>query len=164
MGLAGSALTDHGNIAGSVAFTKEMKKNGLKPILGCELYVCKKHARERNKENSSLNHLVVLAKNLTGWKQLIRITSESNKPEFFYRKPRLNLEQLSEFCNGNLISFSGHLGSDLAEALFLNGAIKEADGLSYEEIKSLIRPDWIEHTSELALKYQEIFGLYLIHI
>ena len=158
LGLAGSALTDHGNIAGSVAFTKEMKRSGLKPILGCELYICKEHASERNKENSKLNHLVVLAKNLGGWKQLIRITSESNKPEFFYRKPRLSLEQLSEFCDGNLISFSGHLGSDLAEALFIDNAIKEFDGLSYDEIKELIRPDWIEHVSKMALEYQEIFG------
>tara|TARA_Y100001963_G_scaffold160221_1_gene269155 strand:+ start:11989 stop:13908 length:1920 start_codon:yes stop_codon:yes gene_type:complete len=158
LGLAGCALTDHGNISGSVAFTKEMKKNNLKPILGCELYICKEHASERNKENAKLNHLVILAKNLAGWKQLIRITSESNKPDFFYRKPRLSLEQLSEFCDGNLVSFSGHLGSDLAEALFIDGAIKEMDGLSYEEVKTLIRPDWVEHTSQLALKHQEVFG------
>ena len=52
LGLAGCALTDHGNISGSVAFTKEMKKNNLKPILGCELYICKEHASERNKENA----------------------------------------------------------------------------------------------------------------
>ena len=158
LGLSGCALTDHGNISGSVAFTKEMKKNNLKPILGCELYICKDHAKERTKENSKLNHLVVLAKNLSGWKQLIRITSESNKPEFFYRKPRLSLEQLSQFCDGDLVSFSGHLGSDLAEAMFVDGAVKEIDGLSYEQVKTLIRPDWVEHTSQLALRYQEIFG------
>lgn len=158
LGLSGCALTDHGNISGSVAFTKEMKKNNLKPILGCELYICKDDAKERTKENSKLNHLVVLAKNLIGWKQLIRITSESNKPEFFYRKPRLSLEQLSEFCDGNLVSFSGHLGSDLAEAIFVDGAVKEIGGLSYEQVKTLIRPDWVEHASQLALKHQEIFG------
>ena len=51
-------------------------------------------------------------------KQLIKITSESNKDENFYRKPRLSLEQLSKFCDGNLVAFSGHLGSDLAEVIF----------------------------------------------
>lgn len=158
LGLQGAAITDHGNISGSVSFVRAMKRNGVKPILGCELYICKEDASIKNKENSKLNHLVVLAKNLEGWRQLIKITSESNKPELFYRKPRLSLEQLSEFCDGNLISFSGHLGSDLAETVFGENCSLAYDATSYEEAESLVDENWLENTTSLALKHQEIFG------
>ena len=157
LGLEGCALTDHGNLSGSVRFVKEMSAAGLKPILGCELYLCKSDASERNKDNARLNHLVVLAKNLEGWKQLIKITSESNRPEFFYRKPRLSLEQLAEFCDGNLISFSGHLGSQLSEVIF-DDPRKAFSSKSYEDAKSCISSDWIEKATSMALRYQEIFG------
>ena len=158
LGLSGCAITDHGNIAGSISFVRAMNRAKLKPILGCELYICKKHASERNKENSSLNHLVVLAKNLDGWKQLIRITSESNRGEFFYRKPRLSLDQLSEFCDGNFISFSGHIGSDLSEVIFGENAKEAFSAKTYEEAKELVDSDWLEKTSSLAIKYRDIFG------
>ena len=157
LGLEGCALTDHGNLSGSVRFVKEMNAAGLKPILGCELYLCENDASERNKDNAKLSHLVVLAKNLEGWKQLIKITSESNKPEFFYRKPRLNLEQLAEFCDGNLISFSGHLGSQLSEVIF-DDPRKAFSSKSYEDAKSCISSNWIEKATSTALRYQEIFG------
>ena len=62
LGLSGCAVTDHGTISGSVSFIKSMRSAGLKPILGCELYICKESASIREKENGSLNHLVVLAK------------------------------------------------------------------------------------------------------
>ena len=158
LGLSGAAITDHGNISGSVSFVKAMRKKGLKPILGCELYICKQSAAVRDKENSKLNHLVVLAKNIDGWKQLIKITSESNKDENFYRKPRLSLEQLSKFCDGNLVAFSGHLGSDLAEVIFGDKASDAYNAESYEEAESLVDSDWLDNTTSLASKYQEIFG------
>ena len=158
LGLSGCAITDHGNISGSVSFVRAMNRHGLKPILGCELYICKQHASERKKENASLNHLVVLAKNLDGWKQLIKVTSESNKAEFFYRKPRLSLDQLSEFCDGNLIAFSGHLGSDLAEVVFGEKSKEAFSAKTYEEAESLVDPNWLKNTTELAQKYNSIFG------
>ena len=158
LGLSGAAITDHGNISGSVSFVKAMRKKGLKPILGCELYISKQCASVRNKENSKLNHLVVLAKNIDGWRQLIKITSESNKDENFYRKPRLSLEQLSKFCDGNLVAFSGHLGSDLAEVVFGEMASDAYNAKTYEEAESLVDDNWLENTKSLALKYQEIFG------
>lgn len=158
LGLSGCAITDHGNISGSVSFVRAMNRHELKPILGCELYICKQHASERKKENASLNHLVVLAKNLDGWKQLIKVTSESNKAEFFYRKPRLSLDQLSEFCDGSLIAFSGHLGSDLAEVVFGDKAKEAFSAKTYEEAESLVDPNWLKNTTELAQKYRDIFG------
>jgi DNA polymerase-3 subunit alpha len=111
------ALTDHGNIAGHVQFHSTMKKNGIKPILGCELYVCEDDPSIKTKENSSLSHMLVLAKNYNGWLNLIQLVSESNKPDFFYHKPRLDLETLSNFVKNNLICITGHLGSTLSNAI-----------------------------------------------
>ena len=111
------ALTDHGNIAGHVQFHQTMTKNGIKPILGCELYICNNSPTIKEKENSKLSHMLVLAKNYQGWLDLISIVSESNKPEHYYHKPRLDLETLSTFVKNNLICITGHLGSTLSNAI-----------------------------------------------
>jgi DNA polymerase-3 subunit alpha len=111
------ALTDHGNIAGAVKFYSIMKKNGIKPIVGCELYICENSPTIREKENGKLSHMLVLAKNYQGWLDLIRIVSESNKPEHYYHKPRLDLETLSNFVKKNFICITGHLGSTLCNAI-----------------------------------------------
>ena len=99
LNLEGSALTDHGTISGAVSFVNAMKNKNKKPILGCEFYICKEKPEE--KQERKLSHLVVLAKNIEGWKNLLGATSESNRPEFFYYKPRLDLEGLSRFVDGN---------------------------------------------------------------
>ena len=117
------ALTDHGNIAGAVKFYSTMKKNGIKPILGCELYICKNKPTIKETENSKLSHMLVLAKNYKGWLNLIRIVSESNKPEHYYHKPRLDIETLSKFIDGNIIGITGHLGSNLANTICKNNEI-----------------------------------------
>jgi DNA polymerase-3 subunit alpha len=118
------ALTDHGNIAGAVKFYSAMKKAGIKPILGCELYICEQDPSIQEKENRNLSHFLVLAQNYNGWQDLIKIVSESNKPEYYYHKPRLNLEKLSELNSGNLIAITGHLGSTLADAILDNYQLK----------------------------------------
>jgi DNA polymerase-3 subunit alpha len=137
------ALTDHGNIAGSIKFHKEMKTKGIKPILGCELYICNNDPTIQSKENKELSHFIVLAKNLKGWKNLIRLISESNRPDFYYHKPRLNFEALSAFTGGDLIGICGHLGSVLADKIIKN------DGL----IK-----DWEKIGVDLIQKMKDIFG------
>jgi DNA polymerase-3 subunit alpha len=111
------ALTDHGNIAGTVQFYKEMKAKGIKPILGCELYICNDDPSIKTKENYKLSHFLVLAKNYNGWKKLISLVSESNREDYFYRKPRLNIDKLSAFTGGDLIGITGHLGSTLANRI-----------------------------------------------
>jgi len=117
IGVNACAITDHGNIAGAIKFYTEMRSRGIKPILGCELYICEKDPSIQSKENKELSHFLVLAKNLKGWKNLIRLVSESNRPDFYYHKPRLNFEALSAFCDGNLIGICGHLGSILADKI-----------------------------------------------
>ena len=92
IGATSCAITDHGSISGAVQFYQQLKSNNIKPILGCELYISKKCSKEKKKENAKLEHLVVLCKNLQGWKTLIKIVSESNHPDRFYHKPRVDLD------------------------------------------------------------------------
>ena len=136
------ALTDHGNIAGAVKFYSAMKSAGIKPILGCELYICQKDPKIQAKENRSLSHFIVLAQNYQGWVDLIKIVSESNKPEHYYHKPRLDLENLGKFNNGNLLAIVGHLGSLLAEEILDN----------YE-----LKPNWKELGINMIEKLKIIF-------
>ena len=117
IGAKSCALTDHGNISGAVQFHSSMKSAGIKPILGCEIYVCEQDPSMQTKENGDLSHFLLLAKNYAGWKSLIKIISECNLPNYFYKKPRINFETLSELLDGNIIGFCGHLGSTLANKL-----------------------------------------------
>lgn len=117
IGAKACALTDHGTIAGAVQFYQAMRSKNIKPILGCEIYVCNDDPSIKTKENSSLSHFLLLAKNLNGWKKLIQIVSESNKEDYFYHKPRLSFDKLAPFIDGNIIGFCGHLGSSLADLL-----------------------------------------------
>lgn len=117
IGVKACAITDHGNIAGAIKFYSTMKDAGIKPILGCELYICDQDPLIKDNTNKKLSHFIVLAKNLQGWKNLICLVSESNRPDFFYFKPRLNLERLKTYCDGNLIGICGHLGSYLADKI-----------------------------------------------
>jgi DNA polymerase-3 subunit alpha len=125
IGANACALTDHGNISGAIKFHKEMTKNKIKPILGCEIYVSHESATIQSKENKELSHFIVLAKNLEGWKKLINLISESNRPDLFYHKPRVDLDILSNFIDGNIIGFCGHLGSFLADKIIQNNQIIE---------------------------------------
>lgn len=118
IGATACALTDHGNIAGAIKFHKAMKNAGIKPILGCEIYLSDNNANDQSKENKHLSHFIVLAKNLQGWKKLISLVSESNRPDFYYHKPRLDVESLYQFADSkDLIGIVGHLGSLLADKL-----------------------------------------------
>jgi len=120
-GIKSCALTDHGSISGCVQFFQALKAHNIKPILGCELYISHEDSNIKTKENSKLSHFLVLAKNLKGWRSLISIASETNKEENFYHKPRISMDRLANFLDGNIIGFCGHLGSllpDLVENQF----------------------------------------------
>lgn len=138
IGVKSCAITDHGNIAGAAQVHAALKSKGIKPILGCELYICDQHASIKDKSNGKLSHFIVLAKNLKGWNTLVKIISESNKPEHFYRKPRLSLDQLSEIVDENIIGFCGHLGSYLANRILSNDEIVDNwKSIATTEVKKL---------------------------
>ena len=131
IGVSACAITDHGSISGSVQFYQALKAKKIKPILGCELYISSQDSSLKNKENTKLSHLVVLAKNFTGWKTLIRIISESNSEVNFYHKPRLDLNKLADLLDNNIIGFSGHLGSTLSNIISESSSCSDAKILSH---------------------------------
>ncbi len=131
----------------------------LKSILGSEFYLCKQDAAIRAQENRQLSHLVVLAKNRDGWRNLIKATSAANHPDHFYYKPRLDLEKLASFASNQWIAFSGHPGSDLADACFLDP--RAAYGATSEErARELLKPwpDLKRDLTALAGRYRDLFG------
>ena len=118
IGVPSCAITDHGSISGAVQVSAALKSKGIKPILGCELYLSFDNCEIKNKENIDLTHFIVVAKNLEGWKSLIKIVSQSNKPEYFYKKPRLSIDKLRNLVDGkNLIAFCGHMGSYISDLI-----------------------------------------------
>jgi DNA polymerase-3 subunit alpha len=123
IGATSCALTDHGSISGAIQFYSEMNKKGIKPILGCEIYVCDQDASIKTKENGKLSHLLILAKNLNGWKDLIKVISISNYGDNFYKKPRLDLDTLGSIISKNMLCITGHLGSSLANTILDNDHI-----------------------------------------
>jgi len=118
LGMPAVAMTDHGNIFGAVHFVNAAHKAGVKPIVGCELYICKKddHNIERTPpDGDTYNHLLVLAENEEGYRNLARITSEASLRGFYY-KPRISKKFLAEHSRG-LIGLSGCLKGEVAERL-----------------------------------------------
>ena len=118
LGMPAVAMTDHGNIFGAVHFVNAAKAAGVKPIIGCELYVCKKndHRIERTPpEGDTYNHLLVLAENEEGYRNLVKITSEASLHGFYY-KPRVSKNFLAEHAKG-LIALSGCLKGEIPERL-----------------------------------------------
>src|SRR5882757_7194002 len=118
LGMPAVAMTDHGNIFGAVHFVNAAHKYGVKPIVGCELYICKKddHNIERTPpEGDTYNHLLVLAQNEEGYRNLMKITSEASLHGFYY-KPRVSKKFLAEHSRG-LIGLSGCLKGEVAERL-----------------------------------------------
>jgi DNA polymerase-3 subunit alpha len=109
------AMTDHGNIFGAVDFVNAAKEAGVKPILGCELYICKKEDHRAAPEGDTYNHLIVLAETDEGYRNLVRIASEASLNGFYY-KPRISKRFLAEHSKG-LIGLSGCLKGEVAEEL-----------------------------------------------
>jgi DNA polymerase-3 subunit alpha len=165
MGCPAVAVSDHGNIGACVNFTKAISEVGIRPILGCELYLCKKDPRDvaddpvaRKANSRPYSHLVVLAKNKKGWGQLIKAVSLSNSKEFHHYSPRLSLDNLADFAaGGDLLCFSGHPGSDLGNALFKDARAAYSCS-NPDEIRDHIDPDYQTKLVGFANRYISTFG------
>lgn len=128
-GQSAVALTDHGAMYGAVEFYRACKAAGVKPIIGCEVYVAPKSRFDRDPA-AKYNHLVLLVENETGYRNLCRMVSLSFT-EGFYSKPRVDYELLSEYSEG-LIALSACLGGivpSLILASDFDGALREAERL-----------------------------------
>ena len=135
LGMKAMALTDHGVMYGAVDFYKECKKNDIKPIIGCEVYVATRSRFDKEANiDSGYNHLILLAKNKTGYQNLTKLVSLSFIDGFYY-KPRIDLEILEKYSEG-LVCLSACLAGRLSQAL--------------------IRDD-MEKAEEIALWHKNIF-------
>ncbi len=132
------AITDHGNMYGAIEFYKLAKKAGIKPIIGVEAYITTGSRKDRNTEAGGTKryyHLTLLAKNLQGYKNLMRLVTISNLEGYYY-KPRMDKEILRQYGQG-IIALSGCLGGELAQSL-----------VNKDEEKAL----------RIIREHQEIFG------
>ncbi len=126
------AITDHGTMFGVYTFYHEAKKQGIKPIIGCEVYIVNGDHREKGKR-TKLFHLVLLAKNDLGYKNLIKICSEGCINGFYY-KPRISKAYLEEYAEG-IIALSACLGGEVNNNLLAgNYEAAKAAALEYKAI------------------------------
>ncbi len=130
------AITDHGNMYGVKKFYDETKANGLKPIIGCEVYVAPNSRFDKSdKEDRNRFHLILLAKNKAGYHNLVKLVSLAFIEGFYY-KPRVDWELIEKYNDG-LIACSSCLGGELPKAALISGE---------------------EQAEEVLLKYKSVFG------
>ena len=130
------ALTDHGNLFGAVDFYLAAQKSGVKPILGCELYVAPGGRKERGSSDGGYegaNHLTVLVRNLAGYKNLIKLVSKAYLEGFYY-KPRVDRELLERHADGLLV-LSGCLNSEVSRSISAGDGTRARDSAGwYQEV------------------------------
>lgn len=127
-------MTDHGNMFGAVNFYSEAKKQGIKPIIGCEAYVASQGSRfeKTPRQKGSTSHLVLYAKNETGYKNLLKLVS-AGYLEGFYYYPRMDKEILARYSDGLICSsacLKGEVAWNLMQGQY-DAALKAADDLSH---------------------------------
>ncbi len=138
LGMDSVALTEHGNLFGAVSFYKKAKDKNIKPIIGCEVYVAKgsRFQKDRSSGIGQYNHLVLIAQNYQGYKNLMKIVTHGYLEGFYY-KPRVDTEILQKYNEG-IICLSACLKGILPETLIYNGL--EAGKKVAEEYSSIF-PD-----------------------
>jgi DNA polymerase-3 subunit alpha len=136
LGMTACAMTDHGNMFGAISFYNTMKSRGVKPIIGCETYITRGSRRDRaaSAPGEKANfHLILLAKDLEGYRNLVRLTSKAYTEGFYY-KPRIDMELLAEHSKG-LIALSACL-SGVPSAMLARDNCDEAAAaaVQFEEV------------------------------
>ena len=136
LGMDAMAITDHGVMFGAIDFYKECKANGIKPIIGCEVYVAPRKMTDKDPSlDTKYNHLILLAKNNDGYKNLIKLVSLGFTDGFYY-KPRIDKEVLEKYHEGIICSSACLAG----------------------EVASDILNDDMESAEKAALWYKSVFG------
>ena len=134
LGMHSLAVTDHGAMFGVIDFYKECKKQGIKPIIGCEVYTAARGMLDKDPDKDKYQgHLILLAENNEGYKNLIKIVSLGYTKGFYY-KPRIDRNVLREHSSG-LIALSACLAGDVQRKLY-NGDYEgaKADAMEFQDI------------------------------
>ena len=141
LGMDSLAITDHGVMYGAIQFYLAAREVGIKPIIGCEIYITPNSRFSRDAGNKNNYHLTLLAKNQTGYNNLIQLTTKANLEGFYYR-PRVDKELLKQYHHG-LIALSGCVAG---------------------EVSRLIREGRYEEAKEAALWYKQAFSDFYLEI
>ncbi|GAI64461.1 unnamed protein product, partial [marine sediment metagenome] len=141
LGMDSLAITDHGVMYGAIEFYLAAKEAGIKPIIGCEVYVAQDSRFSRSASDKNNYHLILLAKNQTGYRNLIQLTTKAHLESFYY-KPRVDKELLQEYHQG-LIALSACVAGEVPR-LILEGRFQEA--------------------KQAALWYKQTFGDFYLEI
>lgn len=136
LNMSAVAITDHGCMFGAIDFFKVAKAEGIKPIIGCEVYTAPRGMRDKDPNyDKSQGHLILLAKDMEGYQNLIKLVSKAYVQGFYY-KPRVDIDELKKHSEG-IIALSACLAGDVSQALM---------NRNYDKAKNI------------ALRYKEIFG------
>ena len=141
LGMDSLAITDHGVMYGAIQFYQAAREVGIKPIIGCEVYVAQSNRLKRDAGEKNHYHLVLLARNQAGYRNLIQLTTRAHLEGFYYR-PRVDRELLEEYHQG-LVALSACIGGEIPQ-LILGGRLEEA--------------------KQAALWYKETFGDFYLEL
>ena len=160
LGMDAIALTDHGVMYGAIDFYKACKKEGVKPIIGCEVYVASRTRFDKEPEDKKYYHLILLAKNNKGYQNLSKLVS-IGFTEGYYYKPRIDLEVLEKYHEG-LICLSACLASSINQAI-LNGDMEKAEEIALW-FKNLFQDDYYIELQNNGVKEQVMVNQRLVQI
>ena len=139
LGMDSLAMTDHGGMYGAIDFYRVAKSAGVKPIIGCEMYVAPKSRRERNPNERTPYHMTVLAKNAAGYQSLVKLVTASHLEGFYY-KPRVDREILERHSEGLIVM----------------------SGCPSGEVPTLIQQGRMDDAFATVNWYREVFGDYYL--
>ena len=158
LGMTACAMTDHGNMFGAISFYNTMKSRGVKPIIGCETYITRGSRRDRSASapgEKANFHLILLAKDLDGYRNLVRLTSKAYIEGFYY-KPRIDKELLAEHSKG-LIALSACM-SGVPSAMLARDNCDEAAAAALEFEEILGKGNYFLEIQEHGLRRREEFA------
>ena len=162
LGQTAVAITDHGNMYGAVDFYKACRNEGIKPIIGCEVYTAPgSRFQKEGRGDSRYGHLVLLAKDNEGYKNLAKIVSKGFLEGMYY-KPRIDMELLREY-RGGLIGLSACLAGDIPRAI-LEGDEEKAAGIIREFQEIFGRDDFYLELQDHGIPEQKTVNLALMRL
>ena len=141
LGMESLAITDHGGMYGAIDFYQLAKSEGIRPIIGCEMYVAPGSRHERNPDERSPYHMTVLARDYKGYQNLVKLVTTSHLEGFYYR-PRVDREILERYHEGLIVM----------------------SGCASGEVPLLITQGRLDEARATASWYREVFGDYYLEI
>jgi DNA polymerase-3 subunit alpha len=156
------AITDHGALYGAVKFYTSARAAGIKPIIGCEMYMAPRSRHDKEgRTDRDPNHLIVLARNQIGYRNLIQLVSKSHLEGYYY-KPRIDKELLAEHAEG-LICLSACIGGELPQAI-LAGDMDAAESVARQHMEMFGRDGYFLEIMDHAIPEEETIRTGLVEI